>query len=77
MSGGQTSGGLRKATGRLLTFVWGLILVCGFVSPPVVWLTLVGVALLLAALAGVPAVYCLALRTVWIWVSAATTSQPT
>jgi hypothetical protein len=52
---GQTSGGWQKLTGRLLTFHWGLILVCGFVAPPVVWLTLVGLGLLFAALAGIAA----------------------
>jgi hypothetical protein len=52
---GQISSGSPKWTGRLLTFVWGLILVCGFVAPPVVWLSLVGLALLIASLGGVAA----------------------
>src|SRR5262245_38349619 len=55
MADGQISNGSPKWVGRLLTFVCGLILVCGFVAPPVIWLTLVGLALLFAALAGVAA----------------------
>src|SRR5262245_43385286 len=55
MTGNPKSSGSPKWVGRLLTFVWGLILVCGFVAPPVVWLSLVGLALLFAALGGVAA----------------------
>jgi len=55
MTAGRISSGFPKRTRRLLTFVWGLILVCGFVAPPVVWLSLVGLALLIAALGGIAA----------------------